>query len=177
MGGGERQLLPEFHRKRCSAGALIRDESGRLLLVKPAYRNEWLLPGGIVEADEDPLTALRREVLEEVGLKANVRRLWCVDYLPANAELGEALHFLFECATVPNALASAVEPRDPEIIDIRWMILDDALPLLPASIARRLKTPPGYLLADGIPQVRFCHPDEANHTMVGNPTCTPGDAP
>lgn len=177
MGGGDPQLLPEFHRKRCSAGGLIRDESGRLLFVKPGYRNDWLLPGGIVEADEDPLTALRREVLEEVGLEINVRMLWCVDYLSASAELGEAIHFLFECATVPKAVASTVEPQDPEIIDIRWMILDDALPLLPAGIARRLKTPPGYFLVDGIAQIRFFHTDESSHPLECSPPSPTGDAP
>ena len=32
-----------------AAGALITDPAGRILLVKPNYRDHWTLPGGICE--------------------------------------------------------------------------------------------------------------------------------
>jgi hypothetical protein len=32
-----------------SAGGLITDPAGRILLVKPNYRDHWTLPGGICE--------------------------------------------------------------------------------------------------------------------------------
>ena len=52
-----------------SAGALIFDDAGRLLVVNPTYKAHWTVPGGIMEADgETPWEACRREVHEEVGL-------------------------------------------------------------------------------------------------------------
>ena len=37
-----------------SAAALITDPAGRVLLVKPNYRDYWSLPGGICELGEPP---------------------------------------------------------------------------------------------------------------------------
>lgn len=57
------------------AGAVLRDEAGRLLLVKrgaePAL-GTWSLPGGRIEAGETPAEAAAREVLEEAGLVVEV---------------------------------------------------------------------------------------------------------
>ena len=40
--------------RRLAAGALIRNERGEMLLVKPNYKDGWILPGGTVEAGELP---------------------------------------------------------------------------------------------------------------------------
>lgn len=54
--------------KRMGAGLLIRDSSGRILLVEPAYKPTWEVPGGVVELDECPRMACQREAAEELGL-------------------------------------------------------------------------------------------------------------
>ena len=56
-----------------SAGALIYDRAGRLLILKPTYKSGWTIPGGVMEADgESPWEACQREVREETGLEAEV---------------------------------------------------------------------------------------------------------
>ena len=55
--------------KRVAAGALCQDAAGRVLLVEPTYKDVWELPGGMVEADESPLAACRRELREELGIE------------------------------------------------------------------------------------------------------------
>lgn len=47
-------------RKRVAADVLIRDASGRVLLVNPTYKPGWDLPGGMVEANEPPHAAAIR---------------------------------------------------------------------------------------------------------------------
>lgn len=42
---------------RVAAGVLIRDAAGRILLVKPTYKDGWEIPGGYVEPDESPAAA------------------------------------------------------------------------------------------------------------------------
>jgi 8-oxo-dGTP diphosphatase len=59
-------------------GAVITDQSGRLLLIR--RRNEpgaglWSLPGGRVEPGETDEQAVIREVREETGLQVQVGRL------------------------------------------------------------------------------------------------------
>ncbi len=55
-----------------TAGALVVDPDGRLLLVRRArdpYGGTWDIPGGFLEEAEHPLDALRRELHEETGLE------------------------------------------------------------------------------------------------------------
>jgi 8-oxo-dGTP pyrophosphatase MutT (NUDIX family) len=57
------------------ARAILLDPSGRVLLFfldpgrDPAGRGYWYLPGGGIEAGETPEDAVRRELVEEVGLE------------------------------------------------------------------------------------------------------------
>ena len=54
-----------------TAGAIITDDSGRVLLLKHRFRpgTGWGMPGGFMEEGEQPEEALRRELREEIGLE------------------------------------------------------------------------------------------------------------
>ncbi len=59
-------------------GAVVRDGSGRLLLVlraNPPAAGTWSLPGGRVEPGESDAAALAREVREETGYEIAVGAL------------------------------------------------------------------------------------------------------
>ncbi len=56
---------------KATAGALVVDDEGRVLLARRAfdpYRGYWDIPGGFLEEGEHPLDGLRRELHEETGL-------------------------------------------------------------------------------------------------------------
>ncbi len=52
------------------ARAVLRDEAGRVLLVKRTDNGEWALPAGAMETGESIAEAAAREVQEETGLRA-----------------------------------------------------------------------------------------------------------
>jgi len=57
------------------AGAIVRDEAGRLLVVRrghPPAQGLWSLPGGRIEPGETAAEAAAREVHEETGLDVDV---------------------------------------------------------------------------------------------------------
>jgi 8-oxo-dGTP diphosphatase len=61
----------------CSA-AFVRDEAGRVLLVKRGVEpglGLWGLPSGFIEVDEAPEAACLRELEEETGLKGEITGL------------------------------------------------------------------------------------------------------
>jgi ADP-ribose pyrophosphatase YjhB (NUDIX family) len=60
-----------------SAGAIVTDSGGRVLLLKHRFRpgSGWGLPGGFLEKGEQPDEALRRELREEIGLEVGELKL------------------------------------------------------------------------------------------------------
>ncbi|RFS84879.1 NUDIX domain-containing protein [Actinomadura spongiicola] len=61
-------------RVRC-VGGIVRDEGGRLLMVRrgrPPSVGLWSVPGGRVEPGEDDVSAVARELREETGLEVSV---------------------------------------------------------------------------------------------------------
>jgi 8-oxo-dGTP diphosphatase len=82
-----------------SSAVLVRD--GRVLLMLRAYPPyDWVLPGGVSEADESPTETVVREVREEMGVEVEPERLIGI-YHQLDHFAGEFLHFVFR-ATLPE---------------------------------------------------------------------------
>jgi 8-oxo-dGTP diphosphatase len=123
-----------------SAGALIFDRSGRLLILKPAYKSGWTIPGGVVEADgETPWEACQREVREECGLQVHAGRLACVDFRRPRPGNPGGVRFLFDCGTLDDASLGGVVLQGGEILEHRLVPMAEALKLLRKPIRRRVK--------------------------------------
>ncbi|MFE6490714.1 NUDIX domain-containing protein [Streptomyces sp. NPDC057748] len=74
--------------------ALVTDELGRVLLVKPTYRRQWLLPGGGAEPGEGPGQVFLREVHEEIGLLRKPGRVLAVNWVaPGHPDVAADLPF------------------------------------------------------------------------------------
>ncbi len=128
----------QLPRKRMAAGVLLFDEAGRLLLVKPSYRNYWLVPGGIVENDEPPWQAARRETLEEVGLELDQLRLVAMDWRSTDDRYDDSLHFLFDGGTLSSGQRASITCDGIEIVDHRFVSRDEARDLLNPHLMRRV---------------------------------------
>jgi 8-oxo-dGTP diphosphatase len=123
-----------------SAGALIWDQAGRLLILKPTYKTGWTIPGGVMEADgETPWDACRREVREECGIEVRSGRLACVDFRPGRPGHPGGIRFLFDCGPADDAALAAITVQPQEIAEYQLVALDAALALLRPPIRRRVR--------------------------------------
>jgi 8-oxo-dGTP diphosphatase len=123
-----------------SAGALIFDRAGRLLILKPTYKSGWTIPGGVMEADgESPWEACRREVREETGIDVARGRLAAVDFRRPRPGRPGGIRFLFDCGKVSDQALADLVLQPEEISESRLALLPDALVLLRGPIRRRVR--------------------------------------
>jgi len=100
---------------RCGAAGFVRDEAGRILLIRRADNGRWCLPGGHVDPGESAAEACIREVREETGLEVEVTRLIGVysnpNYLVVYSD-GNKVQFVslcFEARVVGGIIATSIE--------------------------------------------------------------------
>jgi ADP-ribose pyrophosphatase YjhB (NUDIX family) len=125
-------------RKRVTAGALFRDGAGRLLLVEPVYKPWWEVPGGVVEAGEEPLAGCRREVLEELGLALPVGDLLVVDWAPAWGVWGDSVNLLFDGGMLAADALRDVRLQASELRAVHWVPPGEVGARVRPGMARRL---------------------------------------
>jgi 8-oxo-dGTP diphosphatase len=128
----------ELPRIPASAGAMIFDSTGRLLILKPSYKAGWTIPGGQIEATgESPWSACRRETLEECGLEIEHGRLACVDFLRPRPGRPGGARFLFDCGPWSDERLAAITLDGAEIDEHRFAEPAEATALLSGPVRRR----------------------------------------
>ena len=110
--------------------AVVTDDDGRVLLGRRAFAPAaglWDFPGGFLDEQEDPVTALRREVREETGLEI---------------ELAGFVGFYLEpydgrtvlCLTWRAAPSGGVERAGDDLSELHWFDRDE-LPIAELAFA------------------------------------------
>lgn len=112
--------------------ALIRDERGRVLILEHTYRrrNPWGLPGGYLQAGEEPDQGLVREVEEETGLRIAVEELVGVALYS-----DDQLDFLYRARVLGGA-----QRATPEVRAWRYAEERDLAGILPNQLAMLRRT-------------------------------------
>ena len=148
--GGFRALLNSFlPRKRVIAQALVRDESGRVLLCHPTYKDDWDLPGGVVEVRESPREAASREVLEELALPLPVGELVLTEWLPPWGGWDDALCLVFDGGVHPSSILDGAVLQAREIRAAAFCSTDDVHARAADFTARRVVAALGALGGGG----------------------------
>lgn len=131
-------------KKRVAVGALIFNDKKQVLVVKPSYRDYWMLPGGVVEKSESLSLALLRELKEELGLIIDAKNinLAIVDYRPEkfedNIKKDDSLQIVFDCGEIDENAVRSIEIDNDEIVDFQFLSVEESLKILSKPIKKRL---------------------------------------
>jgi len=122
------------------AVAIIRDEAGRVLLVRKAGTRAFMQPGGKIEASERPETALRRELEEELCLNVSpsaLRHLGAAEAPAANEPdtlVRAEVFAVAQCGPISIgaeiAEAAWVDPGDPIGLELAPLTRDHILQMV-----------------------------------------------
>jgi 8-oxo-dGTP diphosphatase len=121
-----------------AAGALCRDQAGRVLLVDPVYRDTWDLPGGAVKAEESPHAACRREVAKELGLDRPVGRVLAVDWVPSRPDRPEGLIVVYDGGVLTATDIEAIRVQDGELAGFTFVDPDQVAGRVTPLVGRRI---------------------------------------
>ncbi|MDD4900577.1 MAG: NUDIX hydrolase [Patescibacteria group bacterium] len=133
-----KEYYKNLPKKRMGAGALILNEKGEILIVKPNYKDHWTLAGGVVGENESPKEACLREIKEEIGLKFKDVKFLCVDYTRDKGDKGESLQFIFYGGVISKSAVKNIKLDGEEIVEYRFVKIGDALPMLNEKLRIRL---------------------------------------
>jgi ADP-ribose pyrophosphatase YjhB (NUDIX family) len=118
-----REYFRTLPRRRLAAGLVIRDGDGRVLAVKPNYKEGWLLPGGTVDPGEAPRTAARREGREELGLDIEPGALLLIAHSAFPDPIGDGLSFLYDGGSLPES--AEVTLQEEELTEWKFVAPED----------------------------------------------------
>ena len=108
-----------------TAGAIIFDDEGRVLLLEHVFRPDggWGIPGGFLSKGEQPEAALRREMREEIGVELDQVEILFARTLPRTRQI--EIYFRARAMGTPR-------PCSFEIRTAEWFKIDN----LPAELSK-----------------------------------------
>ncbi|RRD47903.1 NUDIX hydrolase [Tessaracoccus sp. OH4464_COT-324] len=128
-------VLPK---KRLIAHVLFRDETGRVLLLETSYKDDWELPGGVVEPGESPRIGAAREVHEEIGLLIKLDQPGLIDWMPPSLGWSDAVEFIFDGGVLPSSVVGGLTPGDQEVKALHWVAPAEVAEHVSELSARRI---------------------------------------
>ena len=113
------------HPPVATVGALIFNPRGEVLMIQThKWSHKWGIPGGKIKPNEASVDALRREIMEETGLKVSDIRFELVQDCIEPPEFYKKAHFLLLNYTAQSAGTQVVLNDEAE--NHRWVTPDEA---------------------------------------------------
>lgn len=125
-------------RKTLSAGGLFFNDEGKILIVKPNYKEGWTIPGGTIDSEESPVEAYTREISEELGLNKKPLALLCIDYVKKTRGGHDHVSLVFDGGVLSSDEIKSIHLQEEELTEYRFVSLKEAVELLAESLAKRM---------------------------------------
>lgn len=140
-GSALRSVMRRDNLRHGATGIVVRRSDGRVFVhrrtdTKDLYPGHWdLAAGGVLQFGEDPLASARRELLEELGIDAELEPLGEADFADDHTSCRTHLYLARwdgEVRLQPEEVAEGRWLTPAEVLDL---IADPARPVMPDSVA------------------------------------------
>jgi nucleoside triphosphatase len=126
-----KQVYPEP-----TVGALILNKKNEMLLCKsPKWFDKYTMPGGHIELGETIQDAIKREIMEEVGLKIKPIKILDLQDVIYTKEYHKPKHFVF-LDILCKAITTKVKKDNKEITNFIWVKPEKALKMKTNTFTR-----------------------------------------
>jgi 8-oxo-dGTP pyrophosphatase MutT (NUDIX family) len=125
-------------KKIIGTAVLLFNSKGELLILKPDYKDGWLVPGGSTNENESPLHCAIRETREEIGLDIPKLRLVGVYYGAQKGFFTDSLKFVFSGDTLTEDQIVQIKLQTEELEEYAFSSPEKALPILSPSLQKSL---------------------------------------
>lgn len=134
------EFLKTLPKKRIAVGVLLFNVDKKLLILKPGYKDDWTIPGGVVEELESPADAAKRESKEEIGLEIRLLKCLAVDFTKNQLEdyVSESLQIIFLGKKLSSKEIKNIKIDGKEIVDYKFVAFEEAISLLNPNLSKRL---------------------------------------
>jgi 8-oxo-dGTP pyrophosphatase MutT (NUDIX family) len=129
------KILP---RKHVGTAIIFFNIKGELLILKPDYKDSWLIPGGSTDNDESPLHSAIREVKEEIGLDTPDLQLVGIYYGVKKGVFTDSLKFIFFGGTLADNQIAQIKLQTEELEEYKFLSPNEAIPLLSPSLQKSI---------------------------------------
>lgn len=90
---------------------LVVVQDNKLLLAYSKNKKAWYLPGGKIDAGEDSVTSLQREIVEELNIQLDLDRIKLYCHITAPA-YGEESHIIMEQDCFLYEMTEDIQPSN-----------------------------------------------------------------
>lgn len=115
--------------KTVAAATITQLTNGAMLVVHDLFKQHWTIPGGVVDANEDPEAAATRETMEEAGIEVQLTGLLGVFH----GLRPDRLVLVFGARPRSSAIPQAVHTH--EIDGAKWLDVGAAMDIVAPYVA------------------------------------------
>ena len=124
--------------KMAAAGAVFFNSDDQILIVKPTYKDNWEIPGGLCEAHESPTKALKREILEELSIEIDDLNLLVAEWSINPRTQTDIFHFVFDGGKLSSVEISRIKLPAEELETMKFIEAKEAVSFLGDRVGPRV---------------------------------------
>lgn len=122
-----KRFLRERVARPASAGVIVENSKGEVLVLKAHYKPYWSFPGGWIEHDQTPREAALRELEEETGIILAPNDIVFDSMVNRISDIMQSYQFIFRAVAPLELKANEITLQANEIDTWKWVSRQDVL--------------------------------------------------